>query len=51
VFEAVNGIERRAVAVQATYTALVAILPEQSTAFEQDLAKSLAGNECRTSVG
>lgn len=41
--EAPRGASRRAAAVQAAYTALVAIFPAQSDAFEQDLAKSLGG--------
>src|SRR4030095_6324856 len=41
--EAPRGASRRAAAVQAAYTALVAIFPAQRAACEHDLAKSLAG--------
>jgi hypothetical protein len=41
--EAPRGASRRAAAVQAAYTALVALFPAQSDAFAQDLETSLAG--------
>jgi hypothetical protein len=41
--EAPRGASRRAAAVQAAYTALVALFPAQSDAFAQQLEASLAG--------
>jgi hypothetical protein len=41
--EAPRGASRRAAAVYAAYTALVALFPAQSDAFAQDLETSLAG--------
>ncbi|PYV41158.1 MAG: phosphoesterase, partial [Acidobacteria bacterium] len=40
--KAPRGASRRAAAVYAAYTALVALFPEQSDAFAQDLEASLA---------
>jgi hypothetical protein len=48
--EAPRGASRRAAAVQAAYTALVALFPEQSDALAQDLEASLAGIAADTAV-